>query len=345
MPQQIYGSPIVTVAASNTPRALRSAANFICDGAADQVEIQAAIGVLGGNGGTVYLLPGNFFTNGTINVATESILGSGQSATVISASAGPIFSFTGPAVGVFSDFKMIAEANFVAVLDGGLGGINNPIVFERVEFKSFGGTASCVVTGQGYVFRDCVFEWSGVAIELRSGGNKHVIDSNSFNQGCIIAGNMDNVIITKNKFKNTSGGGIAVTGSPAISVLDGTAIIVFSGSQDCLIIDNIIDNPAKHGVSLTGEPATSTGGPSQCTVSRNTIKEPKGYGIFLDDDASFNVIKDNFIYGTGPSAAGISIDEASCAGNWVTNNDLSEVTGISFNNAGTATITAAGNRL
>lgn len=52
------GSPLLLVAASNAPQSLIDRANYICDGTADQVEINAALAVSGAGG--VALSPGTF---------------------------------------------------------------------------------------------------------------------------------------------------------------------------------------------------------------------------------------------------------------------------------------------
>lgn len=54
------GSAVVTVAASNTPAALKAAATYVCDGVADEVTIQSALDALPATGGLVQLLGGEF---------------------------------------------------------------------------------------------------------------------------------------------------------------------------------------------------------------------------------------------------------------------------------------------
>ncbi len=66
------------VAASNTLDKTRADVGYVCDGTADQVEIQNAITALGTTGGAVYLLEGTYNISGSINMTTGvSLIGAG----------------------------------------------------------------------------------------------------------------------------------------------------------------------------------------------------------------------------------------------------------------------------
>ncbi|ACL17071.1 PKD domain-containing protein [Methanosphaerula palustris] len=74
----------VTVAASDSSAASKAAANYICDGYNDQVEINAAFNALPGEVGTVQLTEGTFHCSDVIfPTAGSELLGSGQDSTVI----------------------------------------------------------------------------------------------------------------------------------------------------------------------------------------------------------------------------------------------------------------------
>ena len=70
------------VAASDAGAASRAAANYLCDGTADQAEIQAALTALGAAGGDVILSEGTFSITGTIQVPAHArLLGAGSAST------------------------------------------------------------------------------------------------------------------------------------------------------------------------------------------------------------------------------------------------------------------------
>lgn len=81
----IGGGPII-VSASNAPNSWKSCADYLCDGVADDVEIQAAIGSLPTAGGTVLLSPGIFNSSSVIVLRGHLFFrGSGAPATTINA--------------------------------------------------------------------------------------------------------------------------------------------------------------------------------------------------------------------------------------------------------------------
>jgi hypothetical protein len=59
---------VATVAAVNSPASLKNSATYVCDGTADQVEIQAALDGLPATGGWVQLLAGTFTISDTVRV-------------------------------------------------------------------------------------------------------------------------------------------------------------------------------------------------------------------------------------------------------------------------------------
>lgn len=71
-------SPFITVAASNTPVSLQSGATYVCDGTADQEELQAALDDLPASGGWVQALPGNFNLTAPVRVEKHGVLYAGS---------------------------------------------------------------------------------------------------------------------------------------------------------------------------------------------------------------------------------------------------------------------------
>lgn len=61
------GLPYIAVASSETPTAIKSVCQFVCDGTDDNVEIQSAINSLASTGGKVFLTKGKFFISSPID--------------------------------------------------------------------------------------------------------------------------------------------------------------------------------------------------------------------------------------------------------------------------------------
>ena len=72
-------SATLVVAASNAPALSKARADYVCDGVADDVEIQAALDALPTTGGCVVLSPGVFTIAAAITstISNLAILGSG----------------------------------------------------------------------------------------------------------------------------------------------------------------------------------------------------------------------------------------------------------------------------
>jgi hypothetical protein len=79
---------LVLVAASSAPSAVKDVAEYVCDGTADQVQINTALADLGSTGGLVQLTPGTFNISASIvNAAGASftLLGSGWGTILLAA--------------------------------------------------------------------------------------------------------------------------------------------------------------------------------------------------------------------------------------------------------------------
>src|SRR3990167_561208 len=78
------GGPNLIVAASNASGIAKATATYLCDGTADDVEINAAIAALPAGGGKVVLSEGTFTVTAAITpTANTSIEGQGQLATAV----------------------------------------------------------------------------------------------------------------------------------------------------------------------------------------------------------------------------------------------------------------------
>jgi parallel beta-helix repeat protein len=79
------GAATFVVAASNASDRVKNQADYVADGTADNVEIQAAIDALPAGGGKVVLSEGTFNTNATVTIDGKpvSIVGQGMYATIV----------------------------------------------------------------------------------------------------------------------------------------------------------------------------------------------------------------------------------------------------------------------
>lgn len=85
---KITRSATIVVAASDSSAKSKAQADYVCDGTADNVQIQAAIDSIVGSGGEILLLEGNFVLDDDVDVYGKiSISGMGQKTTVISCAA------------------------------------------------------------------------------------------------------------------------------------------------------------------------------------------------------------------------------------------------------------------
>jgi hypothetical protein len=85
----VPGDGGILVAAHDSPAESKMVADYLCDGAGDQAEIQSALNALGSAGGTVTLADGTFHLGGNLNIPGNVVLeGQGPGATRLEWSSG-----------------------------------------------------------------------------------------------------------------------------------------------------------------------------------------------------------------------------------------------------------------
>ena len=107
----------VFIAAYDSSQADKDQADYICDGSADNVQIQAAVDSLGSGGGTVYVAEGTYTANGTIYVQEDDVTIMGDGHIRRNSSGSTLFYIT-----LCNNFRM--EGLELSTLDGG----TNPLV-------------------------------------------------------------------------------------------------------------------------------------------------------------------------------------------------------------------------
>lgn len=151
--------------------------------------------------------------------------------------------------------------------------------------------------------------------------------------------------------QGSNGGTVGIYCSSSHVVILGCVIEAMGGNgleisgTACKIADNEIQGCGHHGILINAGKFNSITGNVIDDISVDTANTYDGIHLVDTDD---NNIEQNTVRndGWGNNRYGINVSNAACENNRVTNNDLlnSGTTG-SFNDAGTGTITTAGNRL
>lgn len=316
------GIPRVTtfiVAAADSTTLGRAKADYRCNGTSDQDTINEAIDALPDTGGKVHLLEGTFVVDGAILVPSNVALqGSGNSTVLQVANA------IGGAMNVIANSDEVGGNEGILICD----------------FKIDGNKANNVVGGQKGIFLNTVSR-SVVA-------NIWIINTTS--DGIVIDGNYN--LVRGCLVESCDGDGSIAMGDGMYNRLVSNTIVsggrhgfyIASNATDFNVIaNNIVQSCARHGILLDSGDHNS--------VLDNLIvdcNESNGNfdGINITSGADYNNVQGNLVRKGAPSTRyGIRVD-AGTTGNFVCNNDLHDAGATNnFSDAGTGTITAAGNRV
>lgn len=200
---------------------------------------------------------------------------------------------------------------------------------------------------------------AGIRIEGVDGNTNHnVISSNyceSGNDGGIYLFETDNNNVVGNVCKNNQNAGIYVYNSKYNTISSNTfnnngkiGILVYATSHYNIISNNNCQRNGRQGIILAFASNNNNIIGNYCSENSQEIDNTYD-NIFIDISSSYNNIQNNICRQgnlTNKPRYGININESWCEGNIVVNNDIyiSGKTG-NFNDAGTGTITTAGNRL
>lgn len=298
-PQDIF----ITVGASN--------ANYITDGTADDVQINAAISAatLAG-GGTVFIKSGTYnIANRIIPHDNVIIRGDGMFTTTLAAT-------DGLHAGIIDDYaEAVSGRTNLVISDIELDGTG----FSRTSGQYYKGINSrnwtnchvfnvychdCTATGIGpdnlyqSTIDRCVVINNGTAgftlghngIGIASGGqtSESVIVSN-----CVAMGNADNDYLIEADTANT-GANAAYLFFDNISITPGQHSFRNSGTPNVSFINNYCYAPTKSGVFNTN--ATSSHLATNTLVKNNIIVAPVSYGIYISVDSADYNIEGNLIH-------------------------------------------------
>lgn len=286
------------VAASNSSDRSRAQADLICDGVADQVEINAMLAALPAAGGSVMLSEGTFNITDPIALPDDSVILEGQGwATFINGS--------GLATG---EHAIVISAQS-----------NCQVLNLSVQTTAGGGlTRHCIFIEDGA--ND--FKIMGVYF-IDSDSDAIHIEGTSINRGeiawCFIEGADDNGINISMDALNMSQN-ISIHNNDIFSCgLEGINYGACAGHYYHVISDNIIETCADNGIDYGAVPGATTG-LMESIIDGNVIWGCTFNGIRLRSDSDNNIIENNSINGNG--GYGINIGDATCIDNRLMNNKL-----------------------
>lgn len=334
-----------------TPAPFAGTGDFHGNGATDDVAIQAAIDAAYGNGvavnGVVMLLPGVYAISTPIDTKGVPLMGPG-----------------GPIIGGFFTAALY-NVGAGRVIQNNTAG-NNVKLRDLVVFQTV--AAAGIYTpdislGASVVLEDCIiqgFTNSGADPGLISCANPAGANQGSFwISNCSVVGDpaiYSGFAIQGIMYGSDINGGLVMKGPQGHQITgnlftggnDGIKITGFA--EDNLIVGNNLQFIVKNGIHLDG-----SGGGNRVlgtTIVGNQmvnfdIGGTGNYdGILLENNADRNNIQGNQIRAAANGRYNINIATADCDNNFVTNNDLHDnAPSGPLNDAGTGTVTVAGNYL
>ena len=287
--------------------------DYLCDGTADEAEINAAITALPSTGGEVVLLDGQYNLTGSILLDGNNITirGNGNNTKLIRGW-----------MGVYESRGMILiEADYCEVrnlyLDGVKGSYNdyynNGIYFDsladngRVEncmFVYHGGAAildkaECsVVTGNW-------FENNDTGVDL-SYGNQNVVSANTFltNDYCIKVGSDGNVI-ANNTMKTTTYYAIDLSSAAQNSIVGNVSDGAKSGlyasyGTNGVIVGNTFNNNTNYGIEL------STGATGNTIAGNTCLGNTKG-DVYVYADGNVQYAEKDHVHDGADITTGLDV--------------------------------------
>ena len=328
----------IVVAASDSLNV--GAANYVCDGVADQVEIQAALDALPVSGGKVVLLDGTYNIEVSLSLNSyQTLKGQGRN-TILTTTTIDVDIVTAVG-GAGTELTGIVLADLC--VDGNAGGVVNDIgvFFSYVDWGIISNVwsinngengiyanvcdylriTSCVARSSGgdgfYMYASFYCSIVGCLAENNTGygiilrGSTHCSVSGNVSEGNasgIYAWGNDNSI-TGNVCRNNTGNGIYVQAS-RVSVVGNTCeasdtinIYIFRSSY-CVVAGNCANNAtgAGEGITLRGD---ATGDCDYNTVTGNVCTGNADRGIELIGGAftEKNIILGNQLLGNGTALA------------------------------------------
>ncbi len=293
----------IVVAASDSLN--QAAANYVASGAADDVEINAALAAC--NGGEVKLLEGNYVTVANIIVPADCKLSGAGFGTIITANHADITQAI-----VLNDRSTLANLKVILAAGCGTAGARPNVVYADtktqiwIEDVWLVGDTSVADDGsnsrQNGIYFDTVTESKVVncrvedndrhSIYLDDSSDNNTITGNTIQgntqYGIFLSGSSNNTI-TGNTCQGNTQTGILLSSASNNNTITGNTVqgnqygIRLNTSVNNTITGNTVQGNTMHGIYITS---------SNNTITGNTIQGNSRYGIFLSSSSN-NTITGN----------------------------------------------------
>lgn len=356
-----------TVAANNSSTADKNAADYLCDGTADQTEINQAITAANAlGGGIVQLCSGTFNVSGSILMKPlVTFVGVGRN-TQISVTNGVNTNLDviksaneGAACNHTRIYNLYIFGNKTNQTSGTMNGIqmtywtNTRIRDVFIYLMKGAGIQENTNSSNNYVDSCEVYNCDGAGVDLESCGANNWITNNycaSNNYGIYVK-TVDQCHVLGNQCPSNANHGI-LTWSVTNSIINNNSATLntlngyyFYSSGNLEVVGNQSFSNAQAGIAFVTVIDSNL---SFNRVYGNSTSSNAGYdNIVLGTSSNYNCIQGNLVRaGAAGNKPAYGIDVlGTCTGNMVTNNDLhlGGTTGA-FNDSGTSTVTTAANR-
>lgn len=309
-------SSTLMVAASNATAQVKAQADYVCDGTADDVQIQAAIDALaasGPGGGIIHLSAGTFYISSTISpVASVSrgiiFRGEGMDATRLNQVGAITNMFYLPAGSPGNLFTTWEDMSLIGIHPTAGTGIRieavgpaKDIRLRRVFIQSFGTYGFYTDYSWGMMISDSVFEYSevglyfGGSLGLSFYSNKVLVNKS---HGMVLA-SLYNSSIVGNEFQgnglNTGGDQLRLESSYLNKILGnkftgdtgtGAGLYLTGSSWGNTISNNVFEGNVGNDLVLNGSGATRN------IITSNTMRSPIG-SVSMSSTTQYNYIANN----------------------------------------------------
>lgn len=269
------------VAASNSPADIKNSADYVADGAGDQVEINAALTAAAG--GKVYLAEGTYAITGSISVPNNTTLSGAGNGTLITI-----------ADGFDDDIDMIVNTtgggNGTGIAIQGLkinGNRDNQSDGEVAAIKLVGagnGSGTSAVPAATITHTNVEETDRAVAID----SSKHITLTNNtwkHNSYGVFTIFSTNVIVSNNQIAD---GTIRMNAADNNTITGNTMAIgdiVLNGVSNTTVTNNTVRGGGFDGINLYGS--------SNNTITGNSLAENNRSGIVLDNGSRNNTVSSN----------------------------------------------------
>jgi len=329
-----------------------SNADYICDGTADDVQIQEAIDYVNGlGGGIVFIKEGDYDITDNILYKNNVILQADGIATVLTLADNvnkPILKPSGTITyAVIKGFKIDGnKANNTSPGASGnmgitLGGASGIYVYENLVTNCYNVGIEEASTTSSYVFDNTITDCGqGIRLTAESNDNEvrnNIVDGNDY--GIFVYHNGSTLYSRRNKII----GNTVINSIGTNDALAQAAGISLVGAPNTIVTDNIVKDNATRGIECydgstysqitnnqvigNGSTGIDTGPDDHLVISNNIVNENGGSGIYLSGVKS-SIISDNEVLNNGqstPSAdsySGIVLQEDSGTGTSPVNDNI-----------------------